>query len=113
LLVLKGVGAKEISGNKVRMANKIKMRSHTIQTSTKIKSVCRFSGSAYISWPMYCTIAEVSWNLEIVRIQTIACIAFPFLRKNLLMKKEDIFYTYDQLIRDNESRNGEITIIKP
>ena len=29
------------------------------------------------------------------------------------MKKEDILYTYDQLIRDNESRNGEITIIKP
>ena len=29
------------------------------------------------------------------------------------MKKEDIFYTYDQLIRDNEWRNGEITIIKP
>ena len=29
------------------------------------------------------------------------------------MKNEDIFYTYDQLIRDNESRSGEITIIKP
>jgi hypothetical protein len=29
------------------------------------------------------------------------------------MKKEDIFYTYDQLSRDNESRNGEISIIKP